>query len=252
MTNETTYYSACDWCGATIAYGNAMTSVSRQIEQIDRSEAHPDGVVTVIESESVLELCAGCGNRLPVEKLKATLRKSGAAGGMPKGILEALKSFLTENEISFGQRKGGDGFTFTILGENGQWPCLAVRMGDERFGFYSFSPVKTPEAKRAAMAEYLTRANTGLWTGSFEMDFDDGEVRFRTSGAAPAGKLPFELIEPIFYANVSIMDRYLPGILALIYSDTSPEQLIEEIEGEPAATAEGEEEILELREDGDE
>src|SRR2546423_10749376 len=108
---------------------------------------------------------------------------------------------------------------------------MATQMGEERFGFYSYAPIKVPEPKRQVMAEYLTRANYQLWTGCFEMDFADGEVCFRTSGAAPGGTLTAELVEPIFSANVTIMDHYLPGILELIYSDRSPASIVEAIEG---------------------
>ena len=38
-----------------------------------------------------------------------------------------------------------------------------------------------PEEMRVPMAEFLTRANYGLRIGNFEMDFEDGEVRYKSS-----------------------------------------------------------------------
>ena len=39
------------------------------------------------------------------------------------------------------------------------------------------------------------------------------------------------LIKQLVYANVLTMDRYLPGIMAIIYSDTPPIDAINDIEG---------------------
>ncbi len=42
-------------------------------------------------------------------------------------------------------------------------------------------PVKAPEEKRLAIAEFVARANDGLRIGNFELDFGDGEVRYKRS-----------------------------------------------------------------------
>ena len=66
--------ATCQWCGAAIYYGNAMATVTRNIEQIDRTRAHPEGTVTVIQSDTLLTLCARCANRLDSEMLQTILR----------------------------------------------------------------------------------------------------------------------------------------------------------------------------------
>lgn len=67
-------FSACDLCGKIIKHGNACVEVSRQVEQIDWDEALSDSVITVIDSDGLLMLCAGCGNRLSTERLKEHLQ----------------------------------------------------------------------------------------------------------------------------------------------------------------------------------
>ena len=42
-------------------------------------------------------------------------------------------------------------------------------------------PWEIPDRNRLEVAEYLHRANYGLLLGSFEMDYDDGDVRFRSA-----------------------------------------------------------------------
>src|SRR3954467_14939357 len=69
-----------------------------------------------------------------------------------------------------------------FVGHNGEVTCFAqVRVDLEQFIFYVVMPVRAPAQMRLAVAEYITRANYGLRIGNFEMDFDDGEVRYKSS-----------------------------------------------------------------------
>ncbi|MDI9613346.1 MAG: hypothetical protein QM330_09935 [Acidobacteriota bacterium] len=70
-------FNDCDWCGRKISYGNAMVTISHSIEQIDRTPDNPDGIVSVISSQSLFELCAQCGNRLNTKALRKLLVASG-------------------------------------------------------------------------------------------------------------------------------------------------------------------------------
>ncbi|MGH8546784.1 MAG: hypothetical protein ACREX3_24865 [Gammaproteobacteria bacterium] len=72
--NRRNTYSYCDRCEAPIAYGNALVTVARNMEQIDRTADHSRAIVTVIQSDAVLTLCDPCGNRLGVKDLRQALR----------------------------------------------------------------------------------------------------------------------------------------------------------------------------------
>jgi hypothetical protein len=69
MKKEEEVFATCDWCGKDIAYGNALVTINRNIEQMDSTEEYPEGIVTVIDSNSLLELCAECGNKFDAEML---------------------------------------------------------------------------------------------------------------------------------------------------------------------------------------
>jgi hypothetical protein len=77
MSESDDFFTTCDWCGRGIAYGNATVTLNHNIEQVDRTGEAPDGVVTVISSECLLELCAECGNRLDTRTLQNLLVVSG-------------------------------------------------------------------------------------------------------------------------------------------------------------------------------
>jgi hypothetical protein len=137
----------------------------------------------------------------------------------------------------------GDGWAFNLLGEppvlqlsfrgeNGTWVCIAQgRDEEEHFVFYSLCPVDAPEPRRPAVAEFLTRANYGLILGNFELDYEDGDIRYKTSIDVVDDRLSPELIRNIVYTNVIVMDRYLPGIMQVIYGQVSPADAIREVEG---------------------
>lgn len=121
-----------------------------------------------------------------------------------------------------------------FYGDSGNWPCLAQAYEDKFiFVFYSYCPINTPEEKRPIMAEYVARANYGLFLGNFELDFRDGEIRFKTSVDVEDDRLSPALLKQLVYSNVRMMDRYFPGILKVIYSDVTPAAAIAEIEGPP-------------------
>ncbi len=113
------------------------------------------------------------------------------------------------------------GFT----GDNGNWMCYAHAQEDEdvaQFIFYSVCPVKVMESKRVIVAEFLTRANYDLALGNFELDFTDGEIRYKTSADVTNDRLTVNLCKNLVYTNVLMMDKYLPGIMAVVYGDVLP------------------------------
>ncbi len=120
-----------------------------------------------------------------------------------------------------------------FAGQNGQVTCFAqIRVDLEQLLFYIIAPVKVPEAERVQVAEFITRANYGLRIGNFEMDFGDGEVRYKSSLDFEGDSLTPALIKNAIYPAVHTMDRYLPGLMSVIYGDRSPAEAIVDVEGD--------------------
>jgi hypothetical protein len=101
--------------------------------------------------------------------------------------------------------------------------------------------VKIPKNKHLQIAEFLTRANYGLLLGNFEMDFNDGEVRYKTSIVAGDNELDFPVIKRMVYSNLSTIDDYFPAIMKVIYGGISAKEAIREIKEEGEEGEEGEE-----------
>jgi len=147
-------------------------------------------------------------------------------------IYDAMENFFKTDDWPATKLENQPAMSMNFQGQNGRWSCYA-RVEEEKqiILFYSYCPVKAPEEKRPILADFLTRANYGLYIGNFEMDYNDGEVRFKTSLDVEGDELSTALMKRIVYDNVGVMDKYLPGIMTVIYGGASPTEAIAKVEG---------------------
>lgn len=146
-------------------------------------------------------------------------------------ILDTMLEFFQEDKWNFTRVQDEPVLSMGVSGKNGKWRCYAkAREEQGQFLFYSICETTVPDDKRAEIAEFLTRANYALVIGNFEMNYNDGEIRYRTSVDVEGDRLNAVLIKNVVYANVVMMDRYLPGILSVIFGGMSPEKAIQMIE----------------------
>jgi len=220
-----------DWTDANLSELN-QNSISERIEEITKAfEEWTDTTLSETQnaiSEALEEVTSA------FEELADTLSETTEDATSSKQILEEIIDFFTEDDWPFTKIKGEPVLRMAFQGKNGKWTCYAkARVEREQFVFYSVCPVNAPENKRLAIAEFLTRANSGMIIGNFELDFADGEIRYKTSIDVQGDFLSFELIKQLVYANVTMMDEYLPGIICVIDGDVSPEDAIAQVEGQP-------------------
>ena len=91
-------------------------------------------------------------------------------------------------------------------------------------------PDAIPDESRLEVAEYLHRANYGLLLGSFEMDYDRGEVRYRTAllteGACPAESV----LDRYIQMPAAMLDRYAAGIEAIVLEGEIAQEALARVE----------------------
>lgn len=147
-------------------------------------------------------------------------------------LFTAMVDFFEDDKWPYTVVTGEPVLSMHFVGSNGHWICYAqAREEQQQFVFYSVCPMAMPDFKRVAVAEFVTRANYGMIIGNFELDFNDGEVRYKTSLDVEGTYLSPPLIRQAVYANVLMMDRYLPGLLALVYNDITPAEAVAQVEG---------------------
>jgi hypothetical protein len=160
----------------------------------------------------------------------------GGKESAPDRILQAFIDYFISDDWRFERSDAKPVLRLSFQGRNGHtWSCFAQsRMNETQAQalFYSVAPIKVLEPRRLAIAEFITRANYGMIIGNFEMDFSDGELRYKTSVDLAGGTaLTQPMIKPLVYTNVLMMDKYLPGVMEILYGEVSPEQAIRKIEG---------------------
>ncbi len=145
--------------------------------------------------------------------------------------LEVFAEFFRQNAWPFQRVEGQETLQLSFQGASEVWRCYAhVRQEGTQCAFYSVLPEQVPLEKRAGAAEYITRANYGLIVGNFEMSWDTGEIRFKTSLDFEDDRLSLALVHQLVESNVSLMDMYLPGLQAVLSDELTPEQAITQFE----------------------
>jgi hypothetical protein len=146
---------------------------------------------------------------------------------------ETLRQFLEEDGWFPQQIDDRPIYRVAFSGKNGELRCYAqIRIELEQMLFYAVAPVKAAEEVRSDVAEYLTRANYGLRIGNFELDYHDGEVRYKASLDFESETLTYNFIRNAIYPAVQTMDRYLKGLLSVMFGGRTPVEAIQEVEGE--------------------
>lgn len=154
-------------------------------------------------------------------------------------LYETLLDFFTVDDWPFTPIEGQTAVRTGYRTDAASWNCYAqVKEDKAQIFFYSICPMAAPEDKRGAVAEFITRANYGMPIGNFEMDYGDGEIRFKTSVDVEGVEINTTLLYNLVYANIWAMDQYLPGILAVLYGNLTPVESIEQVESaaSPAGT----------------
>lgn len=170
-------------------------------------------------------------NNIKSEKVIINLEENRKIVTTEQSILQTITDFFTKDGNPVYQWQSKTVISLPYKGSNGEWRCYADgRESQNLCCFYSICPIQAPEDKRMAIAEFIARVNYTLTVGNFEMDFDDGEIRYRTSIDVEDDRLSTPLFKQLTIANVTMMDLYLPAIRDIIENNVSPAEAIAAIE----------------------
>ncbi len=104
-----------------------------------------------------------------------------------------------------------------------------IRVTQSRFICYAYCPIGAGEAKEE-VGEFLHRANYGLPYGNFEMDYTDGEIRFKFSLICDDSLPSLDLVEDSILVPARMFRQYGDGLLAVIFGMQEPEAAVEACE----------------------
>lgn len=147
-------------------------------------------------------------------------------------LFQLLVTTLKDSEMDFNVAEQHEIIRIPIEGEAGRWRAFARVLPSKKLVMYSVADSHVPEGRRLAMAEFITRANFGVVIGNFEMDFADGELRFKTSIDSGGEVFAPELIQRLLDANLAHMNKYLPGIMGVAFGDLAPAEAVRRCEAD--------------------
>lgn len=107
---------------------------------------------------------------------------------------------------------------------------LYIIVGETDYQVYSVLNLKVEPDRFAAVSEFITRANYGLRNGNFELDYADGEVRYKVYITSEFGDIPENIVRDSIYTGIYMIERYGRALLRLILIGGDPAAYIQSIE----------------------
>jgi hypothetical protein len=144
---------------------------------------------------------------------------------------EKLIQHLDSQDIGYWSRSEDSSICTDFRGEVGTYRVFArVDEEDSLFQVFGYSPVRIPKGARPAVAETVVRANCGLKIGKFEMDYDEGELRFLATQILLDDNLEDATIDRLMGTTMAMLNTYLPAILSVIYGNELPKDALKQAE----------------------
>ena len=214
--------------------------------QEDIAKEKPDDTMSTT-SDSTIEVDGSGGTEAPPEGLEPSVSIGlqdlmGLLSNMAKSdesneMLAAVKAGLDSFELNYKVHDQGEGttnpnqrvITFGLNCKTGPADIvILVNNVEDKYCYYQKYKILVPEEHRAKAALYLTYVNYGLAQGNFEMDLNDGEIRFKNSCQVNGSKLSTEMVKAMLGHSVGMYDRFFPGLMATIYGGKEPKEAYED------------------------
>ena len=106
-----------------------------------------------------------------------------------------------------------------------------ILVGVNDLTLYACLSARVEEKRRPIVGEFLHRANYGLRAGNFELDYKDGEIRYKYHVDLSDENLSDEIFNKALLLPVVMIRRYEGGLIAVMLFDCmSAEEAVEIIE----------------------
>jgi len=146
---------------------------------------------------------------------KAQSADQGGPGPSPAPLVDQVEACLQDKQLKY-ERLDERLIRLRFHSERGEWVTLIrIEPEEEMVILYSVFPELVPEQLRPNFALRFMSENYELTAGSFEMDEEDGELRFRSAlmcgGGIDPGEFGAALTE-----QLTVMEHYLPVVAQML------------------------------------
>lgn len=142
-------------------------------------------------------------------------------------LFQVLYNTLKQDGWEFTYNDKNELFSMEIRGINSEFVCFII-VDEEQESLLCNTHIKQkiPFTKRLEVCNFMNRVNYELAIGNFEMDMDDGEIRFRTyldlSNSEPSREQLLNLI----WNGAQTFDTYYPGFIKILLEDYLAEEAV--------------------------
>jgi len=152
-------------------------------------------------------------------------------GEYNKALAQRMDEYLKSQNWNYDFNEEDGLFRFGMSLENKMNNCrMVVMIGEDLFTSYAISPVSADTDTMAQVANYLTRANYGLKIGNFELDYRDGEIRYKATLFCADTIPSLEIVERVTDMPFRMMEHYGGGLLNVLFGNADPASEIAKID----------------------
>ncbi|MBR2784175.1 MAG: YbjN domain-containing protein [Firmicutes bacterium] len=146
-------------------------------------------------------------------------------------LAKTVKNYLDMNDwhYSFDEGKGIYKCGVNLKGKVSECK-LFIDIKDKAILNYAVINMRADESSRQKVAEFITRANYGLTFGNFEMDFEDGEIRYKMTVDCENQVPGYDVLDRMVVMPPLMFQRYGDGLLAVMFGFSEPKEAVEKSE----------------------
>ena len=148
-----------------------------------------------------------------------------------KKVIEAIKSFFEKNKWEYQYNEEEKIFVSGINMNNVLGNVrIYISLEKNSYNVYMILNSKVEEEYYVTVGEFLHRVNYGLKDGNFELDYRDGEIRYKSFVNFKNIVISEEIVEDSIFVGIAMFARYGKGLLKIMLGESTPEECVEECE----------------------
>ncbi len=144
-------------------------------------------------------------------------------------ILDAVKEFFDFRLLKF--TYSGDALYVEVnLEKTFNAVDIFVHVEDDGFTVHFYLPIKAQDnVTKVKVSEFINRANCEMSYGRFELDFDSGDVRFKTSHFCGGNVPSNEAIEHAIFGGIKEIEWYGDALSRVIRGVSTPREALDNL-----------------------
>lgn len=146
-------------------------------------------------------------------------------------VINQIKAFFDEGSWKYKYYEDKKAFkTIVSMGNSLGDLKIYILLKKDSYITYAILNNKASQKSFADVSEFINRANYGLLNGNFELDYSDGEVRYKSFVDFTKASISKEIIFNSIAIPIFMIDQYGEDLLKVMLGEETPEEGIKNAE----------------------